>query len=118
MTREERKWKVQDVGRLLKDGLSAIMHGQLLMRLDIGRYFVHIVYTFLLMALVIWFSLKIDGTLTRYETNQALIKELETEHADMEFDLRTLNRRLAIEQLLEEKGSKVKSPQKPAKVLK
>lgn len=118
MMENERKWKLQDVGRLMKDGLVAILRGQLLMRLDIGRYFIHIVYTFLLMALVIWFSLKVDGTLTRYESNQKTIKELEIEHSDMEFELRTLNRRMAIEELLTEKGSKLRAPEQPAKVLK
>lgn len=112
-----RKWKLQDVGRLLKDGFSAILRGQLLLRLDIGRYFIHIVYTFLLMALVIWFSLKVDSTLTSYESNQKTIKELEIEHSDMEFELRTLNRRVAIEELLREKGSEVRAPEQPATVL-
>lgn len=114
----ERKWKLQDVGRLLKDTLLAIYQGKFLMKLDIGRYFIHIVYTFFLMIMVIWFSLKVDDTLTRYETNQKQIKELEIEHSNMEFELRTLNRRMAIEELLQEKGSNVKAPEHPAKILK
>lgn len=116
--REERKWKLQDVGRLLKDGFMAILNGKLLMQLDIGRYFIHIVYTFFLLAAVIWFSLKVDSTLTKYESNQKVIKELEIEHSNMEFELRTLNRRVAIEELLKEKGSKVKGPEQPARKLK
>ena len=40
---EGEKWKIQDVGRLLKETASAIFHGQLLLRLNIGRYFIHIV---------------------------------------------------------------------------
>ena len=41
---EGQKWKIQDVGRLLKESVKAILHGQFLLRLNIGRYFIHIVY--------------------------------------------------------------------------
>lgn len=115
---EERKWKVQDVGRLIKDSLLAILHGQFLLRLNIGRYFIHIIYTFFLFSLLIWFSLRVDTTLTKVETNQKIIKELEIKHSNMEFELRTLNRRTAIDELLQKSGSKVTEPEEPATVLK
>ena len=115
---EERKWKVQDVGRLLKESFKAILHGQFLLRLNIGRYFIHIVYTFFLFGMLIWFSLVVDNTLAKVEKNQAAIKELEIEHANLEFELRTLNRRAALMDLLKESGSKVTQPDKPATVLK
>jgi len=115
---EERKWKIQDVGRLLKESFKAILHGQFLLRLNIGRYFIHIVYTFFLFGMLIWFSLVVDNTLAKVEKNQAAIKELEIEHANLEFELRTLNRRAALMDLLKESGSKVTQPDKPATVLK
>jgi len=115
---EGEKWKIQDVGRLLKESLKAILHGQFLLRLNIGRYFIHIVWTFFLFGMLIWFSLGVDSTLAKVEKNQAAIKELEIEHSNLEFELRTLNRRAALEDLLKESGSKVTEPQKPATVLK
>ena len=115
---EERKWKIQDVGRLIKESFKAILHGQFLLRLNIGRYFIHIVYTFFLFGMLIWFSLLVDNTLAKVEKNQATIKELEIEHANLEFELRTLNRRAALMDLLKESGSKVTQPEKPATVLK
>lgn len=115
---EDRKWKLQDLGRLLKDCAKAIYHGQFLQRLNIGRYFIHIVYTFFLFAMLIWLSLGVDSTLARVEKNQAVIKELEIQHSNLEFELRTLDRRAALEDLLKESGSKVTGPQKPATVLK
>ena len=115
---EVQKWKIQDVGRLLKESLKAILHGQFLLRLNIGRYFIHIVYTFFLFGMLIWFSLVVDSTLAKVEKNQAAIKELEIEHANLEFELRTLNRRAALEELLKASGSKVTEPEKPATVLK
>lgn len=115
---EGEKWKIQDVGRLLKESIKAILHGQFLLRLNIGRYFIHIVWTFFLFGMLIWFSLGVDSTLAKVEKNQAAIKELEIEHSNLEFELRTLNRRAALEDLLKESGSKVTEPQKPATVLK
>ena len=115
---EGEKWKIQDVGRLLKESIKAILHGQFLLRLNIGRYFIHIVWTFVLFGMLIWFSLGVDSTLAKVEKNQAAIKELEIEHSNLEFELRTLNRRAALEDLLKESGSKVTEPQKPATVLK
>ena len=115
---EGQKWKIQDVGRLLKESIIAILHGQFLLRLNIGRYFIHIVYTFFLFGMLIWFSLAIDSTLVKVEKNQAAIKELEIEHSNLEFELRTLNRRAAMEDVLEQSGSKVSEPEKPATILK
>ena len=114
---EGRKWKIQDIGRLLKESFKAIIHGQFLLRLNIGRYFIHIVYTFFLFGMLIWFSLVVDNTLAKVEKNQAAIKEYEIEHANLEFELRTMNRRAAMRELLEASGSKVREPQKPATVL-
>ena len=115
---EGQKWKIQDVGRLLKESFKAILHGQFLLRLNIGRYFIHIVYTFFLFGMLIWFSLVVDNTLAKVEKNQAAIKELEIEHADLEFELRTLNRRATLRDMLKASGSKVAEPEKPATVLK
>ena len=115
---EGEKWKVKDVGRLIKESVKAILHGQFLLRLNVGRYFIHIVYTFFLFGMLIWFSLGVDSTLAKVEKNQAAIKELEIEHANLEFELRTLNRRAALDEMLKEAGSKVTEPQKPATVLK
>ena len=115
---EGQKWKIQDVGRLLKESFKAILHGQFLLRLNIGRYFIHIVYTFFLFGMLIWFSLVVDNTLAKVEKNQAAIKEYEIEHADLEFRLRSLNRRAALQEMLKASGSKVAEPEKPATILK
>ena len=103
---------------MVKESLSAIFHGQFLLRMNVGRYFIHIVYTFFLFAMLIWFSLGVDSTLAKVEKNQAALKELEIEHANLEFELRSLNRRAALDEMLKESGSKVTEPQKPATVLK
>ena len=115
---ETRKWKIQDVGRLLKESFKAILHGQFLLRLNIGRYFIHIVYTFFLFAMLIWFSLAVDTTLAKVEKNQQVLTELEIQHSSLEFELRSLNRRATLQKMLQDSGSKVSEPTKPAVTLK
>jgi len=110
----DEKWKIQDLGRGLKNSFKAILQGEFLLRLNIGQYFVHIVYTFLLFALVIWISLMIENTMTKVERNKAIIHELEIVHTQKTFDMVRISSRASISELLEEKGSKVKEPEKPA----
>ena len=38
-------WKLADVGAFFKNSFSAILKGEFLLRLNVGRYFIHIVYT-------------------------------------------------------------------------
>ena len=75
-------------------------------------------YTFFLFGMLIWFSLVVDNTLAKVEKNQAASKEYEIEHADLEFQLRTLNRRATLREMLKDSGSKVTEPEKPATILK
>ena len=114
---EAGKWKLQDVGKFLKNSLIAIVKGEFLLRLNVGKYFIHIVYTFFLFAMLIWFSLGVDTTLTKVEKNKAELKELEIIHSSREFELRSINRRSTIDQMLQEMGSKVTEPELPAYIL-
>ena len=37
-------WKIADIGLFFKNSIQAILKGEFLLRLNIGRYFVHIAY--------------------------------------------------------------------------
>lgn len=110
----EKKWKISDVGKVLKSSAIAIVRGELLMKLDIGRYFIHILYCFLLMAMAIWISLGIDATMTKVETNKQILVDQEVEIAMKTYQVNALERRSGIEIRLGDMGSKVKEPQQPA----
>lgn len=114
----DRKWKLQDIAKALRNSLMAIMRGEFLLRLDIGRYFVHIVYTFFLIAMVIWISLMIEGTMTKVERSKSELRELEIVHTQKVFDLESLSKRSSVRDLLEKKGSKVTEPTRPATMIK
>ena len=113
----DKTWKIQDLGRGLANSLGAMLRGEFLLRLNIGRYFIHIVYAFFLFAMVIWISLMIESTMTKVEHGKAELRELEIVHTQKVFDLVSLSKRSSVRNLLEQKGSKVTEPVEPATVL-
>ncbi len=112
--KEQRKWRLADVGQWLKNAFLATVKGELLLRLHIGRYFIHIIYTFFLFWVSIWLSLKIEKTLTRVEDNRKELADLEIYHAQKTVELVSLNRMSRVQEMLEQKGSAVTMPEKPA----
>lgn len=113
----DKTWKIQDIGTWLKNSFRAILKGEFLLRLDVGRYFIHIVYTFFLFAMIIWISLMIEGTMNKVERNKAVLRELEIVHTQKTFEVVSLTRRSSVNEMLEKMGSKVTEPQNPATIL-
>ena len=111
-------WKIADIWTFIKNSFTAILKGELLLRLNIGRYFVHIVYTFFLFAMVIWLSLMIETSMAKVEKNKAILRELEIQHSQKTFEVVKLSRRSEVESELKRLGSNIGEPQKPATVLK
>ena len=103
--------QIQETSRLkriesfIRNSPGAILKGEFLLRLGVSRYFVHILYLFLLFGLVIWISLSIDTTLCKVENNKAIIKELEIVNSQKTFDVVSLRRRASVRQMLEDMGS-------------
>ena len=118
MADTKKRIRLSDVWKFLKNSLVAILRGELLLRLNVNKYFPQIAYTFLLFALSILFSLMVDGTLGKVEQNKLTIQELERLNSQKTFELITLNRRSTVSTLLQEQGSDVAEPVKPAKILK
>lgn len=114
MKEGKRKWKIADIGTFLKNSFVAILKGEFLLRLNVGRYFVHIAYTFFLFAMVIWVSLMIDNTLSKVEKNNKVIQELEIVNSQKTYELVSLSRRSSVNTLLQQMGSDVQEPQQPA----
>lgn len=111
-------WKIADIWTFIKNSFTAILKGEFLLRLNIGRYFVHIVYTFFLFAMVIWLSLMIETSMAKVEKNKAILRELEIQHSQKTFEVVKLSRRSEVESELKRMGSNIGEPQKPATVLK
>ena len=107
-------WKISDIGVLLKNSFTAIMKGEFLLRLNVGKYFIHIIYTFFLFWVSIWLSLRIEKTLTRVEDNRKVLADMEIYHAQKTVELAGLSRMSKVQAMLEESGSKLTMPEKPA----
>ena len=103
---ELRKWKFSDIWAWLKNAALATLKGELLLRLHVSRYFIHIIYTFFLF----W----VEKTLTRVEDNRKVLADMEIYHAQKTVELAGLSRMSKIQAMLEESGSKLTMPEKPA----
>lgn len=110
-------WKLSDIGVFLKNSFQAALKGEFLLRLNVGRYFIHIMYTFFLFGMTIWVSLMIETTMAKVEKNNARLKELEIVNAQKVFELASAARRSTVETTLSLMGSEVKEPEKPATAL-
>ena len=113
----DKTWKIQDLLKWLRNSFRAILKGEFLLRLDVGRYFVHIVYTFFLFAMVIWISLLIEGTMNKVERTKAVLRELEIVHTQKTFEVVSISKRSSVNAMLQQMGSKVTEPQAPATIL-
>jgi len=114
---DNKKWKLSDIGTFIKNSLVAVLKGEFLLRLNVGKYFVHILYTFFLFGAIIWVSLMIETTMAKVEKNKAEIKELEIVHAQKVFEVVNVSRRSSVQERLSQMGSDVHEAEKPATVL-
>lgn len=113
----ERKWKISDILTIMGNILGSILHGKLLLRMKVDRYFPQVLYTALMLLVVIFVNLAVDNTLARMEDNKQTLKELEILHTQKSYELIMLNRRSNVSALLREKGSDVGEPMKPATII-
>lgn len=112
------KWSLADVGRFFRNSFTAILKGEFLLRLNVGRYFIHILYTFLLLGIIIWVSLMTESTMAKVEQNKQTIKELEIINSARKYEVVSLSKRSSVQENLRLMGSGVQEPKKPATVLK
>lgn len=100
------------------DSLKALFKGEFLLRIGADKYFIHIIYAFLLAMVVIWLSLRIDTTLVAVEKNKAVLNDLSIQHAERTGALVKLNRISTIQDHLQALGSDLEIPRQPAVVIK
>ncbi len=102
---------------LIKNILQAIKNGTLLLRLHLTKHFIKILICMFMCAVTIWFSLLIDNSLTKVKKNNDILKKQQNEITIKTFQLSEINRISSIDKKLENMGSKVRRPEKPATVL-
>lgn len=96
----------------------AIRSGELLLRLRADKFYMHIMYLFLLMWMTILLSLQVDKTLARVGDNKVALEKLRIHHAEKEAALVKLHSASAAQIRLKELGSEASLPSEPATVIK
>ena len=102
----------------LRNLLRALRNGEFLLRIRADKYYMHIMYLFLLMWVTILLSLQVDKTLTRAGDNQAALDVLRIHYAEKEAALVKLHSASAAESRLKELGAELTLPQEPATIIK
>jgi hypothetical protein len=102
---------------IIKNSVWAILHGEFLLRLRIDKFFPHILWTFLLFWGMILSGMMVQKTLVKVEKNKSVLSEMKIYHAQKTVQIARLGRLSTVEQLLEDNGSDVTLPEKPADVI-
>ena len=101
-----------------RKGMRSLRNGEFLLKIGADKYYIHIMYLFLLMWVSIMLSLKVDKTLARMGDNKAALEEIRINHAQKEAQLVKLHSASAAEKRLHELGSNVALPKEPATLIK
>ena len=101
-----------------RNTLRALRSGEFLLRIRADKYYMHIMYLFLLMWVTILLSLQVDKTLVKAGDNQAALERIRIQHAEKEAALVKLRSASAAETRLHQLGSQATLPNEPATVIK
>ena len=110
------KWK--RFGSAFWETIKAIGHGDILLRLRVDKFLPCILYIFLLSMISIFMSYKVEQTMLIREKNKTKIENLKIFKAQKTCEIVSLDRISTVESMLEELGSEIKQPEKPADRLK
>ena len=109
-------WK--KAGGVAKEFFIALGRGELLTRMRVDKLFPYILYLFFLGCVSIWMSYKTEQTMLTVQKNESRIRSLKIYNAQKTYEIVALDRLATVEGMLEEAGSKVRTPEKPADRLK
>ena len=109
------QWKA--VGKAIGAFFLSLGRGDLLLRMRVDKALPFILYAFLLGCISIWMSYKTEQTMLKVQKNNEVLKTLKIQNAQMTYELVGLDRMSTVETMLEEMGSEVTAPQKPADIL-
>lgn len=108
-------WK--KIGKAIGEFFIALGRGELLTRMRVDKLFPYILYLFFLGCISIWMSYKAEQTMLTVQKNSQKIKTLKIYNAQKTYEIVGLDRITTVEQMLEQAGSEVKAPEKPADII-
>ena len=110
------RWKA--IGKAIGAFVVSLGRGDLLLRMRVDKALPYILYGFLLGCISIWMSYQTEQTMLKVQKNNETLRTLKIQNAQMTYELVGLDRLSTVENMLEAMGSEVKSPTKPADILK
>ena len=109
--------KTKGFGSSARSWFRSVISGDILLRMRVDRLFPYILYAFVLGWLSIWMSYRMEQTMSIAERNRKELETMKIYHAQKTCEYVGLDRISTIEKMLEEKGSEVKAPEKPADLI-
>lgn len=109
---------MKEVGTAIRNTFKALRSGEFLLRVRADKYYMHIMYLFLLMWLTIMLSLRVDKTLAKVGENKAKIEQLRIRKSEKDAEVVKLESASATETRLMKMGSKAAMPTEPPTVIK
>ena len=94
--------------------MKSILSGDILLVMGVHRLFPYILYAFILGWISIWMSYKTEQTMLKVQKNNSTLKTLKIYNAQKTYEIVGLDRIAKVERMLEEAGSEIKAPEKPA----
>ena len=108
---------MKDIGTAIRNTFKALRSGEFLLRIRADKYYMHIMYLFLLMWLTIMLSLRVDKTLAKAGENKVKIEELRIRKSEKDAEVVKLESASATQERLIKMGSKAAMPTEPATVI-
>lgn len=98
----------------MKTVIRSILSGDILLLLRVDRLLPYIMFLFMLGLINIFLNYKIEQTMVKVEANKAILEDYKVYHAQKTYEFVKLGRISTVEKMLEEGGSRVAAPVKPA----
>lgn len=107
-----------DKGKKALKKTTEWLSGDVLLNKRVDRNLGFIFYVFVLLCLLIAWSLNVEKDLVRVEKNEAVISDLKINYQQRTLDLVGLNSRFRVEELLKKNHSTLAAPSDPPKRVK
>lgn len=105
---------IKAIGHSIWTFILDYFRGELLMKLGCGKYFMHIVFVFILFWGMILFDIVVENRLYLLQKNKQTLSELQIYHTEKMVELARFGRITSTEKMLKERNSTVTYPTKPA----
>lgn len=94
--------------------VKSLLSGKILLLLGVDRLLPYILFLFMLGWVNIFLNYRIEQTLAKVEKNNEILEQYRNDYAVKRYEFVNASTKSTIKDMLEERGSEVTVPQKPA----